>query len=141
MNLPAYGVTARVWLVRVIDADTIIVRLNPTGRNDLPPVRLLDCWAAEIAGPEKVLGVPAKHYAESLVEEAEQLSLFIPDEALRDDEGYVNVFGVVGKFQRIYGHVFIDSETTLAEKLIEAGHAFATEQELDDYLVSQGIRV
>lgn len=131
MNLPAYGITARVWLVRVIDADTIIVRLDPTTSRELPPVRLLDCWAPEITGREKPLGLAAKRFAEELLEGVDTLSLHVPDHVLRDPHtGAVDVLGALGTFKRLLAHVFIDSQTTLAERLIAAGHAFPTKDAL-----------
>ena len=142
MRLPAYGICSPCWLVRVIDADTIVVRLDEQMGQKLPPVRLIDCWAAETRGPQKILGLPAKQYAEALLESAGQLSLQIPDEVLRDKKtGVLNAMGMLGAFNRLLGNVFLDSETTLAEKLIEAKHAFETKEELYAHLRSKGIDV
>ena len=115
MNLPPYGLCVPCVYRRCRDGHT--VEVSRAGSSRVWAIRLIGCNTPELhqpAGPE------AKAFAESLLEQADRVSVFIPlpreaDKLLRNVLSFGDVLGVV----------YLDSETTLAERLIRAGQAQA----------------
>lgn len=71
---PDCGLCLPCTVVKVVDGDTVDVRL-------LPPVlrvRLLACWAKEIHGAEKAEGLAAKQFLESLCSKELPSKVFLP---------------------------------------------------------------
>ena len=113
MKRPPYGFSSPVKYLRCRDGDTVVVSLS--GSNRRWAIRLLDCWCPESHKPG---GTEATLYAEKLLSECSELSLFVP----RPD----NVFELLKSlfsFDRLLGHLFISKDQTLSEAMVEAGHA------------------
>lgn len=73
---PATGYTTGCKIVRVIDGDTVAVEVTQTFH-----VRLLQCWAPESRTTdktEKAKGLASKEHMQSLVDEEDQATLFVP---------------------------------------------------------------
>lgn len=73
---PATGYTTDCKITRVIDGDTVVVEVKQTFH-----VRLLQCWAPESRTKdleEKAKGLAAKENLQSLVEQEDQATLFVP---------------------------------------------------------------
>lgn len=120
MNRPPYGISLPCIVNRVLDGDTIEVRL----KEESPyvwKVRLIDCWCPETRTRDekvKAKGMAAKVYAATMLEQhAGALSLYVPI------EGHVeNIIHALVSFDRLLGHIFLDPNTTLSEVLVAAGH-------------------
>jgi endonuclease YncB( thermonuclease family) len=118
MLLPPYGLCLPCKLHHVRDGDTVVVTVLDGVREWA--IRLIGCWAPELS---EQLGQRAKAFAESLLENGDPLSVWIPAPE--------NVHNLLANltFDRIPGHVFIGTEHTLAERMIQAGFAWATKPE------------
>lgn len=124
MNRPPYGISLPCVVNRVLDGDTIEVRLQ----SESPyvwRVRLIDCWCPETRtknAKEKAKGMAAKLYAATILEQHEgQLSLYVPV------EGHIeNIVAALVTFDRLLGHIFIDPNTTLSDVMCASGHATKT---------------
>ena len=58
----------RARVERIVDADTLDVYLDQGYRSyRLEPLRLLNCWAPEIRGPERYAGLAAKRWVDEWV--------------------------------------------------------------------------
>lgn len=83
---------------------------------------MLGCNAPELHKPG---GPEAKAFAEALLEQADQVSVFVP----LPNEGADELLRSVLSFDRdcpiMLGVVYLDSQTTLSEHLVRAGHAKA----------------
>lgn len=126
-RLPDYGLCYPVWLVRVIDGDTIIVKF----RKDSPykwRIRLIDCWAPETnkgTPAERARGLAAKKYAEKLLSHhLDTLSLYIPAPSSLDQ-----IFHELLSFGRVMGIIYLNPDTTLNEQMVAAGMATKTRDE------------
>lgn len=113
MNLPPYGLTLPCIVRRVIDGDTVEISLPGSDRRW--PIRLLDCWAPEL--PTEA-GQIAKRAAEELVADADQTSVFLP--APRDAMKLL----AMTTMGRLLGHVFLRTDQTLSEAMVQRGMAF-----------------
>ena len=113
---PPAGICVPVEYVRCRDADTPVVRFARSDREWA--VRLLDCWAEEQNTAE---GQQATLFATSILEEVEELHLQVP---IRGDA--VNVLRGMLSFDRLLGHLWIATDRTLSQALVEAGHATQT---------------
>lgn len=108
---PDTGVTVRCNVIRVIDGDTIEVMVPHVYR-----VRLLECWAPEVHGTSKQLGLQSKSH----------LRNFLQDHGLR---GTLSVpcgedISKAMTLGRVLGNVWLDGqEKSLSEIQCEAGHA------------------
>lgn len=113
-------------IVEVYDGDTITVTFVLCG--DLPVkarVRLLDCWAPEVTGDEKPLGLKSRDYLRELVKGHTDARLVIPARPGADRLDDHLTFG------RILGRVYLSGQKTpLAAHVVKAGHAYKTKREL-----------
>lgn len=118
MNRPPAGLCLPCRFRRSRDADTI--EISFPGSERIWALRLLDCWAPEKHTPE---GKRAKEYTESVMAEAadEDLHVWLPAPA----DPTRLLIGVLS-FDRLLGHLFVDSTTTLSEMIVRAGHATVT---------------
>lgn len=87
---PSPGVTVKGRVTNVVDGDTIDVAVTRIIR-----VRLLDCWAPEIHGPEKVKGlISSKEMAKVALNQEVTLSIPTSDD-LQDSLTFGRVLGRV----------------------------------------------
>ena len=118
MKQPPIGITTKGSVVNVVDGDTVDVEVTRTIR-----VRLRDCWCPETRTrdlEEKKKGLAAKDHLEGLLEDSNDVILFIP----ADSEGDIkDVF----TFNRVLGYIFIDSENVSA-RMVTDGHATAKKE-------------
>lgn len=73
---PANGYATDCKITRVIDGDTVVVEIKQSFH-----VRLLQCWAPESRTKdleEKAKGLAAKENLQSLVDQEDQATLFVP---------------------------------------------------------------
>ncbi len=134
MKLPPLGLCLPCRVVRLIDGDTLEVTVVTGARYR---VRLLACWCHETnRGPDRLRekGRAAKAFAQQCLDEARATHLFVP--APDDVELIVGAGGGASPldlmtFNRVLGHIFVDAETTLSERMCRAGHAWPTKQELE----------
>jgi len=114
---PPYGLTFPAEVVRVVDGDTIDVRVSRVVR-----IRLLDCWSPETRTrdlAEKAKGLAAKRFLEDLADNR-QVKVFVPVEPGKK-------VGNSFSFGRALGHVWLDGgEVTLSETMVRKGHATKT---------------
>lgn len=118
---PAEGWTTKATLTRVLDGDTLEVKVERTLR-----IRMLDCWAPETRGSERPLGLESKANLESLlndgVETGDPVRVIIHIPPGRDGR-LQDVF----TFGRALAHVWKPgAEQSLSELQVEAGHATVT---------------
>ncbi len=110
IDKPDNGITTEVYLISVIDGDTIDVEIRKTIR-----IRLLDCWAPETRTKdkeEKARGLKSKKYLETFIADKE-LTLFVPE---------TKKFSDMFTFGRILGHVWAD-EKNISQEMVESNHA------------------
>lgn len=112
MRRPPPGLCLPVTIAEVRDGDTVVVQLPRSPYKW--PVRLLECWAPELNTPE---GKKAKAFAQEVLFDIDQLYLWIP--APQEVEVLLKNL----TFDRLLGHLFLDSETTLSEMMVRTGHA------------------
>jgi endonuclease YncB( thermonuclease family) len=115
MSQPPLGITARAVIERVIDGDTVDVFLTIPVR-----VRLLECWAPEVTGVEKLVGIKSKEALERIAPRGSHVRLHVPT-------GQVDAMIGVLTFGRVLGHIYREGESeTLSELMVAAGMATAT---------------
>ena len=118
MKQPPIGITTKGTVVNVVDGDTVDVEVTRTVR-----VRLRDCWCPETRTrdpEEKKKGLAAKDHLAGLLEDSNDVILFIP----ADSEGDIkDVF----TFNRVLGYIFIDSEN-VSSRMVADGHAAAKKE-------------
>lgn len=112
MPAPPLGLTARATVDRVLDGDTIDVSLRLPLR-----IRLLDCWAPEITGRQKIFGEAAKAALVAMLPEGTQIVVNVPS-------GDADKLGDVLTFGRALGHVWSDpAGPSVSELMVGAGYA------------------
>lgn len=115
MTQPPLGLTARAAVVRVVDGDTLDVMLMLPVR-----VRLLDCWAPEITGTEKLDGIAAKELLEKLAPVGSRVRVQVPTSE-------ADALGDVLTFGRVLGNAWREGESeSLSEQMVAAGMASTT---------------
>lgn len=112
MKEPPYGLCYPCSIERVIDGDTIVVRVFGYELN----VRLLDCWAPESRGKEKDAGLASKAALSDRISAANRYSFFLP--ASHGSLAEVITLG------RVLGRVFLDGEDA-SEFMVANGYATA----------------
>jgi endonuclease YncB( thermonuclease family) len=101
------GVTTRAKIDRVVDGDTVDVHLIIPLR-----VRLLDCWAPEMHGEDRVAGAIAKAELEKLLPIGSVVHLDVPTQD-------ASALGDVLTFGRVLGDVYIEGEEeSVSEKMV-----------------------
>lgn len=111
MSRPQHGWSSPCVVDRVLDGDTIEVTVTRKLR-----VRLLGCWAPEIHGEEKPLGLKSLQHLKELALGSTG-TVFIPTEDARN-------MGDILTLGRVLGHVWIDgSDISLSDAQVIAGHA------------------
>lgn len=114
---PVTGYVTDCRVVRVIDGDTIVVEIKQSFH-----VRLLQCWAPEARTKdlvEKAKGLASKEHLQSLIEQEDQATLFVP---LSTDLTAATSVG------RVLGHVWRKSdEVTISQAQVDAGFAVAVD--------------
>jgi endonuclease YncB( thermonuclease family) len=73
MEEPLHGITDECEIVRVLDGDTVEVKITKTAM-----VRLLDCWAPEVKGESKVEGLKSKEHLELICKPGMKATVFLP---------------------------------------------------------------
>src|SRR5690606_8515746 len=114
MKLPDYGICLPVKVVRVIDGDTVEVKL-PRSTYQWK-LRLIDCWAPEL---NTAAGKQAKAAAQEFVKGA-TCSVYIPA-----PRHFPNLLKNL-TFDRIPAHLFIAPDLTLNAAMVLAGYATKT---------------
>ena len=115
MSQPPLGITARAVIERVVDGDTVDVFMTIPVR-----VRLLDCWAPEVTGVEKLVGIKSKEALERIAPRGSHVRLHVRT-------GQVDAMLGVLTFGRVLGHIYREGESeTLSELMVAAGMATAT---------------
>lgn len=114
--IPQPGITHSCEVVRVLDGDTIEVRVEST-----MVVRLLDCWAPETHRTddptEKQRGLLSKAHLQSICRPGDQAIVNVPF-------GSKSHFGDDMTMGRVLGNVWIVGNTkSLSELQVAAGHA------------------
>jgi endonuclease YncB( thermonuclease family) len=101
--VPAFGMTVPVKVLSVRDGDTLKVRVQFEC-----DVRLLDCWAPEVTGPEKLEGFKSR---DSLMRMALGKTgvLYVP--LSHENIGRATSMG------RVLGHVYVDGQDLSAEQV------------------------
>lgn len=109
---PPLGLVARAEVINIVDGDTVDLMVSMPLR-----VRLLDCWAPEIHGAEKPLGMKSKQYLEHISPIGTKVQVQIPS---TDASSLASVF----TFGRLLGHVWTDGEDkSLSQRMVGAGMA------------------
>lgn len=113
-QVPESGWTATGQITSVHDGDTVTVAVKRTYR-----VRLLDCWAPEITGPQKPEGLKSLQELQN-VALGRKCTLFVPENA--DDIGKSTSMG------RYLGRVWVNGRD-ISELQVERGRACKTKDE------------
>lgn len=109
---PRVGLCIPVRYSRCRDGDTVEVSLPQSAY--VWAIRLLDCWCPELNKPG---GREAKEFAESVLEDCEDLFLFLPIVS-----PITNIAKILS-FDRLVGELWVSPTQTLNEMLVEAGYA------------------
>ena len=115
MQRPRFGLSLPCELIRIKDADTVVVSIL-RGRFR-PAIRLIGADAPESDTQE---GMAATAFAEELLGNCTALSLYIP--ATRHLENLLTNL----TFERLPGYIFLDEYHTYSDALVQAGHAVRT---------------
>ncbi len=110
IDKPDNGITTEVYLISVIDGDTLDVEIRKTIR-----VRLLECWAPETRTKdkeEKSRGLKSKKFLETFIA-GKELTLFVPE---------TKKFSDMFTFGRVLGHVWA-GEKNISQEMVESNHA------------------
>ena len=99
------------------DGDTVVISVQNPKKNQLSSrhwaIRLIDVWCPEKHTPE---GKKAKHACEMLLEEAGDLSVWIPP-----PKKIENILANL-TFDRIPGYIWLGQDQTLNEVMIRRGY-------------------
>jgi endonuclease YncB( thermonuclease family) len=118
MPAPALGLTARAIVDRVIDGDTVDVHIVIPVR-----VRLLNCWAPEITGVDKIAGHEAKAAMEKLLPVGTMVHVNVPTQA-------VDALGGVMTFGRVLGEIYVvGDDESVSQLMVGMGHATQAKHE------------
>lgn len=112
-EVPRIGVCIPIHNITVIDGDTVEVEVKYRMR-----VRLIDCWAPETRGPQKVKGERAKKAMEKICQGKDGL-IQIP---WHDDVGKMTSMG------RVLASISVNGDD-IAYEMRKTGHAVKTKEE------------
>ena len=107
---PPLGITARAYVTRILDGDTVELELRLPVR-----VRLLDCWAPELRTPE---GPASKEALTKLLPVGSKVVLHVPTTKAKNASDVLT-------FGRVLGHIWRKGKNASAE-MVQQG--FATEK-------------
>lgn len=101
-------------ITNIHDGDTVSIRFTKEY-----PVRLLNCWTPEITGKEKVEGLKAKEYLQSILKPGDKVIIQIPTtEKFQDSISLGRILG------RIWKDVDNDGELdNISEIMVSSGFA------------------
>jgi endonuclease YncB( thermonuclease family) len=112
MPAPSLGLTARAIVDRVIDGDTLDVLITVPVR-----VRMIDCWAPETRGDEKLEGEASKLLLEQMATVGSKVLVNIPTT-------HVDALAGVFTFGRVLGEVWRQGDDeSLSVMMVAAGAA------------------
>lgn len=106
------GITIPARVLSVRDGDTLKVECRL-----IMDVRLLDCWAPEITGPEKESGIKSKLNLKQMAE-GKSAVLFVP---------WNGEIGKMTSLGRVLGRVIVNGKDMSAEQ-VQSGNATATKE-------------
>lgn len=110
---PPRGLSTTAEIVDWYDGDTAVVNLSIQCR-----VRLLDCWAPEVRGKQKPLGLKSKQHMIDICPNGSKVRLFIPATGRLQDSL---------TFGRVLGKIWATGEdgkwVDVAEEMVKSGHA------------------
>lgn len=114
---PALGITARAEVERVVDGDTVDVVLRIPVR-----VRLLDCWAPELHGDDRVAGNAAKVQMQKFLPVGSHVVLNVPT-------AKVDAMAGVLTFGRVLGHIYHPGkDESISVQMVRTGLASEVKQ-------------
>lgn len=116
-NIKKTKIVEEAKVISVIDGDTIKVSVTKEFN-----VRLLDCWAPEITGPNKDSGLNSKRYLESILKSGDKIIVEIPT---------TNRFEDSVSLGRMLGYVWKDlnndgKDDNISENIVKSGFATKT---------------
>lgn len=125
MKRPPYGLCVPVRLSRVVDGDTVELRLyDPVAKQDGMHkfrVRLIDCWAPEIKGPERARGQASAEFLTELLGKGadEGLTLWV------ELKGGMDIVRLLTTMGRVLGRLFVGDEE-VSPIMVRQGYATQT---------------
>lgn len=107
-------ITEHAVITNIHDGDTVSIQFTKEY-----PIRLLNCWAPEITGKEKVEGLKAKEYLQSILKPGDKVIVQIPTtEKFQDSISLGRILG------RIWKDVDNDGELdNISEIMVSSGFA------------------
>ncbi|MEM6692824.1 MAG: hypothetical protein AAF664_25575 [Planctomycetota bacterium] len=109
---PETGVCVAGRVSRVIDGDTVEVTLTRRVK-----VRLVDCWAPEVRGDEKVAGEESRLFPMKLLPEGQPVKVDI------DTNGAHGLSDVM-TFDRVLAEMWVEGDdSSISDQMVEAGYA------------------
>jgi len=121
MQRPPIGICLGCVVDRCGDGDRVEIRLS--GSFHTWTIRLIDCWVSK---PDEPGGKESRLFLEHYAKRLHNVHLFIPAE--RPVEHLVRLLAR----KEVPGYIFISETQTLNEVMVETGHAYRTEEELQD---------
>lgn len=115
-TMPQLGVCVPCKILSVHDGDTLKVEVRFTA-----DIRLLDCWAPEISGPQKEAGIRAKVNLQKLAE-GQQGTVYVP---LTSEN-----IGKATSLSRVLGEVRVNGDS-LSYLQVKGGFAGKTKEDED----------
>jgi endonuclease YncB( thermonuclease family) len=113
INPPPRGISTTAVVEEWYDGDTATVTLQLQCK-----VRMLDCWAPEVRGSERSLGLKSKEHIQKLVPEGSTVRLFIPTTGRLQDSL---------TFGRALGSMWIENAdgtfTNVSDQMVKDGFA------------------
>ena len=116
LSPPPRGISTEAVIEDWYDGDTATVTIKLQCE-----VRLLDCWAPEVKGPERPLGLQSRDHLRKMVPEGSTVRLFIPSTGRLGDSL---------TFGRILGSMWIENEDgsfmNVSDQMVRDGFATRT---------------
>jgi endonuclease YncB( thermonuclease family) len=110
---PPRGISTTAVVEEWYDGDTATVTLSLQCK-----IRMLDCWAPEVRGSERLLGLKSKEHIQKLVPEGSTVRLFIPTTGRLQDSL---------TFGRALGSMWIENDdgtfTNVSDQMVKDGFA------------------
>jgi len=110
---PPRGISTTATVEEWYDGDTATVTLELQCK-----IRMLDCWAPEVQGSERPLGLKSKEHIQKLVPKGSKVRLFIPTTGRLQDSL---------TFGRALGSMWIENDdgtfTNVSDQMVKDGFA------------------